>query len=84
MNVRNEVRMNEAARVNKQRELEMLNGGIAIQLTDTAYEVVELPLSFADLRQESWRMIASVVFAKCEGRIIETNQCQQDDGAAFV
>ena len=52
LNVRNEVRMNEAARVNKQRELEMLNGGIAIQLTDTAYEVVELPLSFADLRQE--------------------------------
>ena len=27
LNVRNEVRMNEAARVNKQRELEMLNGG---------------------------------------------------------
>ena len=43
LNVRNEVRMNEAARVNKQRELEMLNGGISI---------VELPLSFADLRQE--------------------------------
>ena len=52
LNVRNEVRMNEAARVNKQRELEMLNGGISIQLTDTAYEVVELPLSFADLHQE--------------------------------
>ena len=28
LNVRNEVRMNEAARVNKQRELEMLNGGL--------------------------------------------------------
>ncbi len=52
LNVRNEARMNEAARVNKQRELEMLNGGTAVQLTDTVYEAVELPLSFADLSQE--------------------------------
>ena len=64
LNVRNEVRMNEAARVNKQRELEMLNGGISIQLTDTAYEVVELPLSFADLRQKSWRMIGVCCLCK--------------------
>ena len=52
LNVRNEARMNETARVNKLRELEMLNGGIAVQLTDTVYEAVELPLSFAGLRQE--------------------------------
>lgn len=52
LNVRNETRMNEAARVNKQQELEMLNGGIAVRLTDTVYEAVELPLSFADLRDE--------------------------------
>lgn len=52
LNVRNEVRMNEAARTNKLQELEMLNGGIPVQLTDTVYEALELPLSFDDLRQE--------------------------------
>lgn len=52
LNVRNEARMNETARVNKQRELEMLNGGIVVRLTDTVYEAVEPPLSFADLRDE--------------------------------
>ena len=56
--------MNEAARVNKQRELEMLNGGIAIQLTDTAYEVVELPLSFATCARKSWRMIGVCCLCK--------------------
>ena len=61
LNVRNEVRMNEAARVNKQRELEMLNGGIAIQLTDTAYEVVELDrrlLSLQSAKAVSSRQIS--------------------------
>lgn len=52
LNVRNEARMNDANRANKQRELEMLNGGVAIQLTDTAYAAVEHPLSFDDLRQD--------------------------------
>lgn len=52
LNVRNEARMNEAARANKLRELELLNGGVPVQLSDTAYEAVALPSSFADLRRE--------------------------------
>ena len=53
LNVKNEARMNEAARVAKLHELATLNGGVAINFTDTVYMPVETPLSFADLKQEA-------------------------------
>lgn len=53
LNSRNEARMNEAARVAKLHELATLNGGVAINFTDTAYVPVEMPLSFVDLKQEA-------------------------------
>lgn len=53
LNAKNEARMNEAARVAKLHELAMLNGGIAINFTDTAYLPVEAPQSFVDLKQEA-------------------------------
>ena len=52
LNVRNEARMNEAARTAKLQELAALNGGIAISFTDTAYVPVDQPVSLADLQQE--------------------------------
>lgn len=52
LNVRNEARMNEAARTAKLQELAALNGGIAIPFADTAYVPVNHPASFADLQQE--------------------------------
>ena len=52
LNVRNEARMNEAARTAKLQELAALNGGIAISFTDTAYVPVDQPASLADLQQE--------------------------------
>lgn len=52
LNVRNEARMNEAARRVKLQELATLNGGIAIAFSDTAYVPVEQPASPADLQQE--------------------------------
>ena len=52
LNVRNEARMNEAARTAKLQELSALNGGIAISFTDTAYVPVDQPASLADLQQE--------------------------------
>lgn len=53
LNAKNEARMNEAARMAKLHELAMLNGGIEINFTDTAYLPVENPLSFVDLKQEA-------------------------------
>ena len=53
LNAKNEARMNEAARIAKLHELVMLNGGIEINFTDTAYLPVENPLSFVDLKQEA-------------------------------
>ncbi|MEY8488121.1 TolC family protein [uncultured Parabacteroides sp.] len=53
LNAKNEARMNEAARVTKLHELAMLNGGIEMNFTDTAYLPVEEPLSFVDLKQEA-------------------------------
>lgn len=53
LNAKNEARMNEAARIAKLHELAMLNGGIEINFTDTAYLPVENPLSFVDLKQEA-------------------------------
>lgn len=52
LNVRNEARMNDAARTAKLQELAALNGGIAIPFADTAYVPVEQPASLADLQQE--------------------------------
>ena len=52
LNVRNEARMNEAARTAKLQELAALNGGIAISFVDTAYVPVDQPASLADLQQE--------------------------------
>lgn len=49
LNVKTEVRMNQASRLAKLRELAALNGDIPIDFTDTAYEPTEaLPL-FEDL-----------------------------------
>lgn len=53
LNAKNEARMNETARMAKLHELAMLNGGIEINFTDTAYLPVENPLSFVDLKQEA-------------------------------
>lgn len=53
LNTKNEARMNESARVAKLQELAALNGGIAIDFTDTAYTRTETLLSFEDLKQEA-------------------------------
>lgn len=53
LNAKNEARMNEAARIAKLQELAMLNGGIAIDFTDTTYVPVKEVLSFEELRAEA-------------------------------
>lgn len=53
LNAKNEARMNEAARIAKLQELATLNGGIAIDFTDTVYAPVKEALSFEDLRAEA-------------------------------
>ena len=53
LNARNEARMNEMARAAKLHELSMLNGGQAINFTDTAYVMTETLSSFVDLKQEA-------------------------------
>lgn len=53
LNVRTEARMNETARQAKARELATLNGGVAIEFTDTSYADVDEPLSFDALRGEA-------------------------------
>lgn len=53
LNTKNEARMNESARMAKLQELATLNGGIAIDFTDTAYARTETPLSFQELKQEA-------------------------------
>ncbi|RHJ94884.1 TolC family protein [Parabacteroides bouchesdurhonensis] len=53
LNAQNEARMNEAARVAKLQELATLNGGIAINFTDTAYAPVQDVLSFEDFKVEA-------------------------------
>ena len=53
LNAQNEARMNEAARVAKLQELATLNGGIAINFTDTVYAPVQDVLSFEDFKQEA-------------------------------
>lgn len=45
--------MNETARQAKARELTTLNGGVAIEFTDTSYADVDEPLSFDALRGEA-------------------------------
>lgn len=53
LNAKNEARMNEAARIAKLQELATLNGGIAIDFTDTVYAPVKEALSYEDLRAEA-------------------------------
>lgn len=53
LNAKNEARMNEAARIAKLQELATLNGGIAIDFTDTVYAPVKEALSFEDLCAEA-------------------------------
>lgn len=53
LNAKNEARMNETARIAKLHELTMLNGGIALNFTDTVYAAANAPLSFTDLKQEA-------------------------------
>lgn len=53
LNAKNEARMNEAARIAKLQELATLNGGIAIDFTDTVYAPVKEALSFEDLHAEA-------------------------------
>lgn len=53
LNAKNEARMNEAARIAKLQELATLNGGIAIDFTDTVYVPVKEVLSFEELRAEA-------------------------------
>lgn len=53
LNTKNEARMNESARLAKLQELATLNGGIAIDFTDTTYAAPQEILSFAELKQEA-------------------------------
>lgn len=53
LNAKTEARMNEATRIAKLQELATLNGGIAIEFTDTAYTPVKEFLSFEELRSEA-------------------------------
>ncbi len=52
LNVRSEVRMNEAARTDKIQELKMLCGGAEVEFTDTVYPEVSIPASLTELEQE--------------------------------
>lgn len=54
LNARNEARQNEAARVAKLEELKALNGGIAIEFTDSIYHLQsEYPVDFESFRMEA-------------------------------
>lgn len=53
LNAKTEARMNEAARIAKLQELATLNGGIAIDFTDTTYRQTDEVLSFEELRSEA-------------------------------
>lgn len=53
LNAKNEARMNETARIAKLNELAMLNGGEAINFTDTTYSQVPELLPFGDLKSEA-------------------------------
>lgn len=54
LNARNETRQNEAARKAKLEELKALNGGVAIEFTDSAYRsVLEYPVSFEAFQLEA-------------------------------
>lgn len=53
LNARNEARLNEAARQAKLYELAALNGGIALQFTDTVYTPVDPPQSYTQLQEEA-------------------------------
>lgn len=66
LNVKTEARMNEAARTTKLQELAVLNGGIAINFTDTLYAVMDLPASFDQLRSEAISSNAQLQTLKSE------------------
>ena len=54
LNARNEARQNEAARVAKLAELKALNGGIAIEFTDSVYRIIpEYPEDFGAFQLEA-------------------------------
>lgn len=54
LNARNETRQNEAARKAKLEELKALNGGVAIEFTDSVYRsVLEYPVSFEAFQLEA-------------------------------
>ena len=53
LNAKTEARMNETARIAKLQELATLNGGIAIEFTDTAYALSQEVLSFDELKTEA-------------------------------
>ena len=53
LNAKTEARMNESARIAKLQELATLNGGIAIDFTDTTYMSDGDILSFEELRAEA-------------------------------
>lgn len=66
LNAKTEARMNEAARIAKLQELAMLNGGVAIDFTDTSYVDVPVPLSFEDLKREALASNAQLLSLKSE------------------
>lgn len=54
LNARNETRQNEAARKAKLEELKALNGGVAIEFTDSVYRsVLKYPVSFEAFQLEA-------------------------------
>ena len=53
LNVKTQTRLNETNRIAKMRELAILNGGVSIEFTDTAYAFVEDVISYSDLKHEA-------------------------------
>lgn len=50
LNAKNEARMNDAARIAKLQELTTLNGGVALNFTDTVYVPLQEVFSFDELK----------------------------------
>mgnify|MGYP004665323263 FL=1 len=66
LNVKTEARLNEAARATKLQELAVLNGGVAIDFRDTDYAVMDMPVSFDQLRAEAISSNAQLQTLKSE------------------
>lgn len=66
LNVKTEARLNEAARATKLQELAVLNGGVAIDFREADYAVMDMPVSFDQLRAEAISSNAQLQTLKSE------------------